>query len=238
MTITLSLEQLEDRTVPSVTTEIPSVFAVNPTVLQLDAIRLFQEKCNPPVVFLGDSISMNLQLSPTWGFWSDKGAENYAVSGQTTQGLLLQLFCGQLNGVNPFVVVLNMGGNNLLQGNTPQDTAEGILADVAAIHHYLPWTQVVVEGVQPGGRTPDVPYRLQGAETNHIVDLALATDPRVTFVDVGGVFLEPNGELNPYLINTLDNIHPTPEGYVPYSLALLPNVFDAALTSAHRIGMI
>lgn len=237
MNAKLELEVLEDRCVPStLTTTIPNPLSVNPAIIQRDIDKLFAPRVDAPVVFLGDSINDLYGTMPEWGVWGSNAA-NYAVGGQTTQGLLLQLWCGQLAGTSPLVVVLNMGGNNLLQGNSPQDTAEGIVADINMIGWFAPHAQVVVEGIQPGGVAPDNPYRLAGTQTNQLVQQMVSENNHITFANIGGIFLQPNGFLNTGLFY-YDYIHPNALGYLGYTEALEPVVFDAAWTAAARDGLI
>lgn len=224
------LESLEDRCLPSVTTTVPALSDIPTIVGYPDLLLATQSKGSPTIVFLGDSINFDYRYgmgAPVWSAFMDPlGAASFGIPGQTTQSLLYQLSLGQLVGVNPLVVVLDIGGNNLLQGNTPEDTAAGVLADVIAIHQYLPQTQVLVLGVLPGMQSPTDPYRLAGAKTDALVSRMLAGDPHATFVNIGSVFLQPDGTISNSIM--YDYIHPTALGYLNMTSALLP-VLEQAL---------
>jgi lysophospholipase L1-like esterase len=224
------LEALEDRCVMSNTTSIPAFTDIPSIVAIPDVLMAFQPKGNPSVAFVGDSISFGYAYgegAPVWAaLMAPLGAANYGVPGQTTQSLLYQLSLGQLNGIHPSVVVLNIGGNNLLEGDTPQATAEGVLADVDAIHQSLPQAQVLVLGVLPGKQSPDDSYRLLGAQTDTLVQQMLVGDPLAKFVSINSAFLQPDGTIS----NTVmyDYLHPTTIGYLNMTDALLPVIQQTA----------
>ncbi len=156
-------------------------------------------------------------------------AADYGVAGQTTQSLLYQLSLGQLVGSQPSAVVLDIGANNLLQGDTPQATAAGVLADVSMIHQYLPQTQVLVLGVLPGKANADDPYRITAAQTDTFVNQMLVGDAHATFVDTSSLFLEPDGTISSTVL--YDYIHPTALGYLDLTIALLPALEQSVLSN-------
>jgi beta-glucosidase len=213
--VPLTVEELEERCVLSADTTVAAPNSPFPFTAPGDVQVASQPKGNPGIVFLGDSI--------TWGFANGLGAPvwsavmaplsaaDYGVSGQTTQSLLFQLSLGQLVGINPSVVVLTIGTNNLLEGDTPQATAAGVLADVYAIHQYLPGAHVLVLGTPPGGANPTDPYRLQTEQTDALVQSMLADDPRAAFVNIAPALEQPDGTISSAVL--IDSIHPTALGY-------------------------
>src|SRR5579871_6868260 len=123
------LEALEERLVLSETTTTIPAFADIPSIIGIpDVIMASLPKGNPSVIFLGDSISYGFAYGTGSAIWSafmaPLGAADFGVSGQTTESLLFQLSLGQLAGINPSVVVLDIGGNNLLHGDSSQATAD------------------------------------------------------------------------------------------------------------------
>jgi platelet-activating factor acetylhydrolase IB subunit beta/gamma len=236
----LRVESLEERCLPSLTTSVPTLDEIPAIVGLPDVLMASQPKGAPTIVFVGDSISFDYRYGPGAGVWSafmaPLGAVNYGVPGQTTQSLLYQLSLGQLAGINPFVVVLDIGGNNLLQGTSPQDTADGVLADVATIHQYVPQAQVLVLGVLPGMQSPTDRYRQVGAETNALVSQMLIGDPRATFVDIGSVFVQPDGTISDSIM--FDYLHPTALGYLNFTSALWPALQQALQPGSPSIAPI
>lgn len=225
MPTALRLEVLEDRCLPSsITTTIPPVSAIEPLVAIPDIVSAFQPKGSPTVLFVGDSISWeyaNGTGSSVWNaYMAPLGMANIGIVGQTTQSLLYQFSLGVLTGINPTTVVLDIGANNLLQGNSPQDTAAGVLTDVATIHMYLPQAHIIVLGVLPGKEFPTDPYRQEGAETNQLTSQMLAGNSQITYVDLGGIFLQPDGTISNSMM--FDYLHPTQQGYQVVTNALLP----------------
>jgi lysophospholipase L1-like esterase len=225
------IELLEERYLLTSTTTVPSVSEIPAQIALGDMMAASQPKGNPTVVWVGDSIGWEYDYgtgAPVW--WSlmaPLGMVDYGVSGQTTQSLLYQLSLGQLSGINPSVVVLDIGGNNLLQGNSPQQTAAGVLADVAAIHQDLPNAQIVLLAVLPGKQSPNDPYRSEGAQTNQLVSQMLAGDPKVTYVNLGSIFVQPDGTISSSMM--FDYLHPSEQGYIDLTLALLPVIEEAVL---------
>lgn len=203
-----------------------------------DALAASAPKGNPSVVFLGDSIGYQYAYgtgAPVWaGYMAPLGMANYGISGQTTQSLLFQLTQGQLVGINPSVVVLDIGGNNLLAGDSPLATAAGVLTDVATIHQYLPDAHVLVLGIFPGKEYPSDPYRTEGAQTNQLVSQMLAGDTHATFLNLGSIFLQPDGTISTSMM--FDYIHPTEQGYRDLTGQLLPIIEQALFSSPATIS--
>ena len=226
---TLTVETLEDRCLLSATTTVPNFSQIPITIALPDILAATQPKGNPLVVFVGDSISWEYAYGTGAPVWSANmaplGMADYGVIGQTTQSLLFQLSLGLLTNINPAVVVLDIGGNDLLQGYSPADTAAGVLVDVAMIQDYLPQSQVIVLGILPGEQSPSAPYRSQGALTNQLVSQMLAGDPRASFVDIGSIFVQPDGTIS----NTMmfDYLHPTQLGYQALTNVLMPYIDQA-----------
>jgi lysophospholipase L1-like esterase len=227
------VEVLEDRCLPSATTTVPSPADIPPIIAVTDYLFATQPKGNPSVIFVGDSISWEYAYGSGAAVWSAFMAPlnmaSYGVIGQTTQSLLYEFSLGLSNGINPAVVVLEIGGNNLLQGDTPQATAAGIVADVVAIHQSLPQSQILVLGVLPGMQSPNAPYRLEGTQTDQLAAQILAGLPYATFVNVGSVFLQPDGTISSSVMS--DYLHPTQLGYLELTSALLPVIGETLLSN-------
>lgn len=225
------IELLEERCLLTSTTTVPSVSEIPSQIALGDMMATAQPKGNPGVVFVGDSISWEYAYGTGaplwWTLMAPMGMSDYGISGQTTQSLLYQLSLGQLAGINPAVVVLDIGGNNLLQGNSPQETAAGVLADVATIHQDLPNAHIVVLAVLPGKQSPSDPYRSEGAQTNQLVSQMLAGDSYVTYANLGSIFVQPDGTISSSMM--FDYLHPTEQGYIDLTFALLPIVEQAML---------
>ena len=100
------------------------------------------DKENVACLFLGDSMMNDIWRSrslvyaervkeggnPVWQKYYDPlHAANFGVSGDETGHLLWRITeGGNLEGLHPKVVVLLIGINNLIRGQSPEQTAEGI----------------------------------------------------------------------------------------------------------------
>jgi lysophospholipase L1-like esterase len=227
--ISLELEALEERCVLSADTTVAAVNPLDPALGAADVIMASLPKSDPSVVFLGDSITWGFAYGSGAPIWSAMmaplGAVDYGIPGQTTQSLLYQLSQDQLSGIQPSMVVLTIGTNNLLEGDSPQATAAGILADVQAIHSFLPQTQILVLGTPPGASSAFDPYRIEVNRTDALVSLGLAGDPKATFLSIAPALEQPDGSITPAVLS--DCIHPTEQGYLALMAALLARLPQA-----------
>ncbi|MES1167674.1 MAG: GDSL-type esterase/lipase family protein, partial [Oleiharenicola lentus] len=89
-------------------------------------------------------------------------AGNFAWGGDTTQNILWRLQHGELDGVNPKVIVLLAGTNNI--GRTPPDDAKiadvtrGLKAILDLCHEKAPSAKIVLMAIFPRNDNPaDVP---------------------------------------------------------------------------------
>ncbi|HZV07225.1 MAG TPA: GDSL-type esterase/lipase family protein [Gemmataceae bacterium] len=231
-----SLEVLEDRCLLSAATTVPALTPADALTGLADFFLATLPKDNPSIVFLGDSLTWSFAYN--WGasvwsaLWAPAGAADYGIIGQSTRTLLYQLSLGQLVGIHPSVVVLTIGTNNLAEGDSPQATAAGIVADVHAIEAYLPAAQIVVLGVPPGGASPADPYRLQVSQTNSLVIQMLAGDSHAMFVNIAPALEQADGTISSSIL--ADYIHPTLLGYFDLTEALAAPVVEAYLLSQSR----
>src|SRR5206468_2705561 len=96
-------------------------------------------------------------------------AANFGIGGDRTQHVLWRLQNGELDGIQPKVVMLMIGTNNSNgKNNTAEEIADGITAIVKEIHKQSPATKVLLLGVFPRGANPN-PQREKLADVNKIV---------------------------------------------------------------------
>jgi len=119
------------------------------------------------LVFIGDSVTQNwgnvegrqvngsganVWYSSQYNY-NQYGALNFGIAGDQTQNVIYRVNHGQLDGLNPGLVVLMIGTNNRFAptsnpgfpaadyvgpAHTEEEVADGILATVQAIHLHLP----------------------------------------------------------------------------------------------------
>jgi len=138
--------------------------------------------------------------------------------------VLWRLEHGEFDGLQPQVVILNIGTNNLTgtgnaRANTPEEVVQGILAIHDFVRAASPRSRIIVMGVFPRGFSPASRLRPPIAEVNRLLTAALAGKPDTTFLDIGARFLSPDGNLPRYLM--ADGTHPTDAGYAIWAQALL-----------------
>jgi lysophospholipase L1-like esterase len=178
-------------------------------------------KAGPAVVFLGDSILARFAHGPGAAVWRDTvapyGAVDFARGGSQTDNVLGDINQGELRGLAPSVIVLLIGTNNLGVGQSPAATAAGVAACLADIEAKQPGARILLLGLLPRGRSPDAPLRAGIAQTNGLL-ASQADGSRVSYLDLGSLFLGPGGVIPPALMP--DGIHPSALGYQVLSAAL------------------
>jgi lysophospholipase L1-like esterase len=177
------------------------------------------------VLFLGDSITdfwrrpePHTGGKPVWDRdFAPLGAANFGISGDRTQHVLWRLQNGEIEGIQPKVVVLMIGTNNTgferdntTRRNTPPQVVEGVRAIVQTLRAKLPQTKILLFAIFPRGEKPDHPQRQQINEIN--ASLARFADGRhIHFLDIGAKFLNVDGTLPKEIMP--DFLHPGIRGY-------------------------
>src|SRR5215831_14061953 len=134
---------------------------------------------------------------------------NFAISGDTTQGVLWGLHNGEGQGFQPKAVMLMIGTNNTA-ANTAPEIAEGIGAVILEMRHDFPDAKILLLAVFPRG-VPGDPVRDRIAETNRIIS-KLDDQKHVFYLDIGQKFLDEKGAFLPDSFRP-DNLHPLAKGY-------------------------
>ncbi len=185
------------------------------------------------VAFLGDSITMMWRTqsgyeggTPVWEkYYGKLKAANYGISGDRTEHILWRITeGGDLEGVNPRVLVLLIGINNLISGKyTPEQTAEGIQTIVPQLTAKLPHTRVLLLGVFPCWAEASNPTRKLVQDTNAII-CKLEDRKRVFYLDIGARFVEPDGSIVKAKLRDL--LHLSEQGYEIWASAMQPYLDD------------
>ena len=140
---------------------------------------------------------------------------NFAVAGDTTQGVLWGLKNGEGQGFQPKAVMLmigtnNTGGTNNAGTSTAAEIAEGVGAVVLELRNDFPDAKILLLAIFPRG-VPGDSVRDKIAEVNSII--ARLDDQRhVFYLDIGAKFLDERG----YFVKDAfrpDNLHPLAKGY-------------------------
>jgi lysophospholipase L1-like esterase len=134
---------------------------------------------------------------------------NFAVAGDTTQGVLWGLRNGEGQGFQPKAVMLMIGTNNT-GNNTAPEIAEGVGAVVAEMRRDFPAAKILLLAVFPRS-VPGDPVRDKIAEINRIIS-RLDDQQHVFYMDIGSKFLDEKGVFLPDSFRA-DNLHPQAKGY-------------------------
>jgi lysophospholipase L1-like esterase len=137
---------------------------------------------------------------------------NFAIAGDTTNGLLWGLKNGEGQGFQPKAIMLMIGTNNT-GGNNPASAAqiaEGVGAVVLEMRNDFPQAKILLLAIFPRA-TPGDPVRDKIAEINRLIS-KLDDQRHVFYMDIGPKFLDEKGAFLPGAFR-FDNLHPDVKGY-------------------------
>jgi lysophospholipase L1-like esterase len=134
---------------------------------------------------------------------------NFAIAGDTTQGVLWGLKNGEGQGFQPKAVMLMIGTNNTGSSSAPE-IAEGVGAVVLELRKDFPDAKILLLAIFPRS-VPGDPVREKIAEVNRIIS-KLDDQRHVFYLDIGARFLDDKGVFLPDAFRA-DNLHPQAKGY-------------------------
>jgi lysophospholipase L1-like esterase len=134
---------------------------------------------------------------------------NFAIAGDTTQGVLWGLQNGEGQGFQPKAVMLMIGTNNAGTYTAPE-IAEGVGAVVLELRKDFPDAKILLLAIFPRSMPGD-PVRDKIAEVNRIIS-RLDDQRHVFYMDLGAKFLDEKGYFLPDAFRA-DNLHPQAKGY-------------------------
>jgi lysophospholipase L1-like esterase len=168
---------------------------------------------NIDLLLHGDSITdwwLQDANKPTFDkYFGNIRTANFAIAGDTTQGVLWGLRNGEGQGFQPKAVMLMIGTNNT-GANTAPEIAEGIGAVVLEMRRDFPSAKILLLAVFPRS-VPGDPVRDKIAEINRIIQ-KLDDGKNVFYMDIGQKFLDEKGVFLPDAFRA-DNLHPQAKGY-------------------------
>ena len=138
--------------------------------------------------------------------------------------MLWRLDHGELDGLHPRVVVINIGTNNTSQTknarkNTAAEIVEGIRAVCLRVRSKVPGAKIVLMAIFPREKDPQSPRRILISEINRQLE-QFANENKLTLVDIGPNMLAADGTFLPGMM--LDFTHPTDKGYQVWADAISP----------------
>jgi lysophospholipase L1-like esterase len=180
-----------------------------------------REKQGPyDFVLDGDSITDNWQPGdrglPVWKQrWANIKVLDNAIGGDQVPHVLWRVQHGDLDGLNPKLIMLMIGTNDC--GRDPKGIAQGI-REILDEYEKRTTAHILLLGVFPRDPKPDG-TRDWIKNINTIIS-TYSSDPRVTYMDIGDKFLQPDGTLTPEIMP--DYLHPSTKGYVIWADAIQP----------------
>ena len=185
------------------------------------------KKGKAKVVFLGDSITRGWDGAGK-AEWEKRfaplGAVNFGIGGDRTQQVLWRIENGTLDGLDPKLIVLKIGVNNLwadVNEYGRDKVAAGIAQVVTALRAKAPKAKILVLGILPAMEKPDHPMRAHAAAINELT-AKLDNGKNVRYRDVGAVFVRPDGTISKEIMP--DFVHLSPEGYRLFADAIEPTM--------------
>jgi (4-O-methyl)-D-glucuronate---lignin esterase len=184
------------------------------------------------VYFEGDSITRRWGATDYPAFlsnWKENffgwNAANFGWGGDTTQNILWRLYNGELDGVNPKIIVLLAGTNNV--GNTmpsggdeakTADITRGIKAILDLMRTKAPEATIIVMGIFPRNDNMAVMSTINKVNDN----LAKFTDDKkVRLLNINDKLADSDGRLLDGMANP-DKLHLAVQGYQVWADALKP----------------
>ncbi|HVR43070.1 MAG TPA: GDSL-type esterase/lipase family protein [Thermoanaerobaculia bacterium] len=168
------------------------------------------------LLFLGDSITEGWLAGANRSIWDEhfgaRAPANFGISGDRTQHLLWRIESGELDGIDPRVVVLLIGTNNI--GDGVENIREGVHEVVRRIRSKLPESRLLLLAIFPRGADPADPevaaMRAKIDAVNRSL-LALDDGSRTRVLDLGPRLTAPDGTIPAAIMP--DALHLSPRGY-------------------------
>jgi lysophospholipase L1-like esterase len=176
------------------------------------------------VYFEGDSITRRWgatdypQLLENWkkNFFGWNAAD-FGWGADRVENILWRLENGELDDVNPKVIVLLAGTNNV--GQRVGDATGGVAAVLRVMRAKAPDAVIILMGIFPRNDNMAVMPEIDAINAN----LAKMADGRkIRYLNINGRLADSSGRLYDGLMNAKDKLHPTAEGYQVWADALKP----------------
>ena len=182
------------------------------------------------VYFVGDSITRRWgatdypDLLANWrqNFFGWNAA-NFGWGADRTQNILWRLEHGELDGVNPNVIVIQAGTNNM--GAHPGGPAKvlaitrGLTAILDLCRQKAPRATIILTGIFPRNDNMAVMPEIDQINANLG---RLADGRRVRYLNVNAKLADKDGRLFAGMMNERDQLHPTLQGYQVWADGLKP----------------
>jgi lysophospholipase L1-like esterase len=194
----------------------------------IDSLLLAEK--NTDIVFLGNSITQgiggkrpNVTYKPGLNIF-DSVFSKYkwqcaGISGDRTENVLWRLENGSYKQAKPKIIVITIGVNNFLDGDSPQEIAAGIFSIVDYVRKIMPSTKIILTGPLPTALGKNSDRRKKYEAIQQL--LAKHKNTGYTYLSLTNTFVQPDGSLSGEDY-TADGIHLISNGYRKWALTLQP----------------
>ena len=179
---------------------------------------------NIDLLFLGDSITEGWDKMPQiWEkYYTKYHPANFGIGGDRTQHVLWRIANGELDGINPKVIVLMIGTNNTAD-DSADDIAKADIKIVQTIQQKLPQAKVLLLGIFPRGvkkKADDGPDCMEKIKQINLELAKLDDGKTIRYLDISNKFLDPDGKIQKEIMP--DALHPNDKGYQIWADAMQP----------------
>ncbi|XP_076438691.1 platelet-activating factor acetylhydrolase IB subunit alpha2-like [Babylonia areolata] len=189
---------------------------------QHNAFLMEGKEREPEVLFLGDSIFAHLGQTEIWKeMFEPLHCLNFSIGADQTQHLLWRILNGEMDNVEPKVIVLLIGTNN--HDHSAEQVSEAIEKIVEVLTEKRPKAQLIVMGLLPRGEEPN-PIRRKLAHINLKLEEKLCDLPNVTFLAVEPSLFYESGSETIGRQDMWDFVHLTKQGYQKMCEPLLEEI--------------
>ena len=155
--------------------------------------------------------------------WAHRKVINLGFGWDRTQNVLWRLNHGEVDGIQPKFIVLNIGTNNLTptshsRANTPGEISAAQVAIVERLRQRCPTARIIVMGIFPRREAPPTLTMQAIDRTNKLTSDSLSGKRGIQFLNIRDKLLEPDGTLSKKIFP--DGTHPSAVGYHVWSQAL------------------
>lgn len=185
------------------------------------------------VYFEGDSITRRwgaIDYPDLLANWKQNffgwNAADFGWGGDRTQNILWRLESGELEGVNPKVVVLLAGTNNIGNLSAPggadvraDDVTRGLQAILHVIQKQSPAVTIIVMGIFP--RNDNLAFIPLIDRINRSLS-ELADGRKIRYLNINDKLADGDGRLLDGMMNASDKLHPSVKAYQVWADALKP----------------
>jgi beta-glucosidase len=211
------LEKYRSLTVVQMPRDNSAIRPVPRNAAKHDSYVELAKKGDIDLLLVGDSITdLWRNSTETYATYFGKyKVGNFAISGDTTQGVLWGLQNGEGVGFQPKAIMMMIGTNNS-GANTGPEIAEGVGSIVFELRKDFPNAKILLLAIFPRN-APASPARKVNADASAIFS-KLADNKKVFYMDIGQKFLSPDGTISTEIM--ADGLHPTAKGYVIWGDAI------------------